>query len=221
MRQAIRRFVTAAELTHSVDGYLIALGGLVSEIKDYGAFCEEYRGLCTSSFDPRSVFRKVLSCIEVINALRPLAGYVEDVVKPVYLNPRHKSLRPYLDIVIEVLNDISPSEKKLEVMRPPMTKLERSSRVEVRPSRHMLDTHSPFYNPTETREEDQKENEKPLFPKHKPIENINYRAITRGKKEVVKRILRYISLIILLIGIIYLLYIVLVKYELIESLQWI
>ncbi len=195
LRQAIRRFVIEAELTHSVDGYLINLGGLVFEVEDYGAFCKEYRAVCPPNFDLRNVFRKVLSCAEVINALSPLAGHVDDVKELVYSSPRHKSLRPYLDIIIEVLNRMPLSEKELEVMRPPISELERDPRTKPELGTYL----SPYI----------------------PAETTDHSVVTRSKKRVIGRVLGYVSLTILLIGISYFSYALLVKYGLIEPLRWI
>lgn len=189
LRPAIRRFVIEAKTTHSVDGYLILLGGLVFEI-------EEFRGFRMFDYDSREILKKILSCAEVVEALSPLANYIEDVRDIVYSSPRHKSLRSYLDIITETLSKIPPSEKKLEVLRPPLSVLD--TVPSTKPESRTRDLH---YIPVETAESSST-----------PI---------KSKKEVIRRIPGYILLIILSAGIIYFSYALLIKYGLIEPLPWI
>ncbi|MEM2004449.1 MAG: hypothetical protein QW705_01745 [Zestosphaera sp.] len=188
LRQAIRRFVVEAEITRSIDGYLILLGGLVLEIEERGA-------QWAPDYDPREVLRKVLSCAEVAKALSPLAGYAEDVEDLVNSGPRHKSLRPYLGIITEFLNGMPPSRKKLEVVRPPISELERTPSTGPESGTHA--------------------------PPHMPAEAAGYSIPVEDGGGAVRRVLGYASLIALLAGISYFSYALLVKYGLMKPLQWI
>lgn len=187
LKHAIRRLVIKSELTRSVDGYLIILGSLISEVEELLSIQPDR--------DAREVLKKVFLCSEVINALSPLTGHSDDVKELIRSSPRHRSLRPYLDIIVEVLNRIPLSKKELEVIRPPINELERTSKAKPE-----LGTHSPLYIPVET---------------------TDHGIMVGSKREVVRRILGYVLLTILLIGISYFSYALLVKYRLIEPLRWI
>lgn len=188
LRPAIRRFVIEAKTTHSVDGYLILLGGLVFEI-------EESKGFRVFSYDPREILRKVLSCVEVAEALSPLTDYVEDVKYLVNSSPRHKLLRPYLDLITEFLSTMPPSGRKLVTIRPSLNELDRIPSEEPK-----LRTSNTY---------------------HIPVEVTGPSTLEKGWGDVIKKVLGYTSLVIISAGIIYFSYALLVKYGLIEPLAWI
>jgi len=116
VRKPIELFVSEAKIVRSVDGYLIAVGLLLSRLRD----------LYPSEQESREVLRKVLGCDEVREALRPLARYVNVVEFKLRTDPRHRSLAKYVDLLIATLSGLEPSYKELEVVRPPMIYIESS-----------------------------------------------------------------------------------------------
>lgn len=189
LRTAIRRFIAEAEVTRSIDDYVILLKDLVLEI-------EKCRTPWMSDYDPREILRKVLSCAEVIKVLSPLADRAEDVKYLVNTDFRHSPLRPYLDLITESLSG-TPSSKKLEVIRPPIRELEGLPGVELKSN-----TRIPLYMPG-------------------PVKVTDRSIPAEDKGGVIRRVLGYGSLIVLLVGISYFGYALLVKYGLIEPLPWI
>lgn len=109
------RFVSDTKLVRSVDGFLVKLNSLVFEIEDFAK---------TFGHNPEELFRKVLTYPEVIEVLKPLAGYALDVERIIASDPRHKSLRPYLNVLTTFLRELPPSTKYLIPIRQSHNELE-------------------------------------------------------------------------------------------------
>ncbi len=212
LRKAIRRLVAEAKTTHSVDGYLILLGGLVFEIEDLG-------GLRAADYNPREVLRKVLSCAEVAEALSPLANYVEAVRSLVNSGPRHRSLRPYIDLIVEAVRAVPPSERELEILRPPLSVLELEEAPGAGPQPRTRGY--PELRPPRVLEEapGARLETGSHAPHHAPVGAAGLSAPVKNRRGAIKRVLGYASLTILLAGIGYLAYALLVKYGLIRPMQ--
>lgn len=116
LTQVIRNFVTESRYVRSVDGFLIILGTLVSEAEELASM------LGLSSED---VLKRVFGCIEVSEALRPLARYASDVERIITADPRHRSLRPYLQLIQSHLSNLSPALVELTISRPPLDIIEK------------------------------------------------------------------------------------------------
>ncbi len=128
-RDVLRRFVAGAQTIRSVDGFLVQLGVLVFEVEELLGKDAERVG---------SVVKKLLACREVVEALRPLTRYTKEVKHLVTTDPRHRSLRPYLEDLLKLLESIPPSVevKHLEIRRPSLPELEVTHKEEaVRPLR--------------------------------------------------------------------------------------
>lgn len=106
---AVQKFISEARYLRSVEGFLERLDTLASHVtevsKDLG-------------LNPREVFKTILANKEVKEALEPLATYKGVIIRLVPENPRHKPLRPYLDILTNALESLPPSEKELAISRP-------------------------------------------------------------------------------------------------------
>ncbi|MEM4489468.1 MAG: hypothetical protein QXK88_11880 [Desulfurococcaceae archaeon] len=64
-------------------------------------------------------------CREIVEPLKPLSRYVEEVKSLIRSNPRHKTLRPYLDVIIETLEKLPASDTALELIRESLDELEK------------------------------------------------------------------------------------------------
>lgn len=124
LRGSIKTFIEEVKHVRSVDGFLIKLGFLAEEIKSSLSLNER------TLEKEREMFKKVLECREVAEALSPLASYYQAVGDLIANDPRHRDLKPLADILLEHLEKASPSNKPLQLVREPIQVLERTSREE-------------------------------------------------------------------------------------------
>lgn len=115
VRKPIELFVSEAKVIRSVDGYLIAVGLLLSRLRD----------LYPSEQENREVLRRVLECDEVREALRPLARYLDAVGTKLLTDPRHRGIARYADMLLSTLMELEPTTEELQITRPPMVYVER------------------------------------------------------------------------------------------------
>lgn len=117
-----RRFVSEVSTGKSVDWYLIKLSSVVAYLKD---FYEQDR--------VAELLHEFLNSDVVVNALKPLACYVDVVSNEINMNPRFKDLRTYSNEIIEFLNSLECSGKELTtVVRNPTFKVDESTPYEVK-----------------------------------------------------------------------------------------
>lgn len=116
LEPAMRKFVEEANHLSSVDGYLVKLETLILQVEDLSSY---------GKYDPKVVFKKMLSCRELVESLQPLSNYISDVEHLVAHDIRHKLLRPYLETLLEALRSIPPSTVRLVLMREPLERLEK------------------------------------------------------------------------------------------------
>jgi hypothetical protein len=112
---ALRNFVSEVGKTQSVDGFLVKLTTFVLRLED----------LFGGSRRAGEVLRKVLLCDEVQEVIAPFANYRHYIVQLAYRDPRFKPLQHYIGDVIWALSIVKPIEKPLEIVRPPMSVVER------------------------------------------------------------------------------------------------
>lgn len=111
----IRMFVSQADYIRTITGFLERLGSLAFKVTDIS---KEF------GLNAREVFELILSCDEVRESLRPLVPYIEYIREQILSDPRHKTLRPYLEILLETLMKIPPSEKILMYTRESLQQIE-------------------------------------------------------------------------------------------------
>lgn len=119
LRGSIRTFVDEVKHVRSVDGYLIKLGYLIEEINSSLPLNER------TLEKKRELFKMVLECREVAEALSPLASYYQAVEDLIANDPRHRDLEPLADILLDHLEKTRPSNKPLQLIREPIQWLER------------------------------------------------------------------------------------------------
>ena len=113
----IEKFVVEVEKCSTIDCYLIKLATLVDSIKEH--FPHERA---------RRVLEKIMKCDEVQDSLSPLAYYRDIAIEIITRDPRHASLRSYIDIIATTLQGIKPKYKQLEVTREPTYRIEKGSK---------------------------------------------------------------------------------------------
>lgn len=121
IRPAIKRFVLEAKYVKTVDGLLERLGTLVFYIREI-------------ALDLRlnyvEIFKLVLSCDEVKEVLNPFAIHVNGIEGKILGDPRHKSLRPHLDILIDALKTLPMSKiEEKEIHMPSIQQSEQHESV--------------------------------------------------------------------------------------------
>lgn len=109
----IEKFVVEVERCSTIDCYLIKLATLVDSIKEH--FPRERT---------RRVLEKIMKCDEVRDSMSPLANYSNITIEIITRDPRHASLRSYIDIITTTLQGIKPKYKQLEVTREPTYRIE-------------------------------------------------------------------------------------------------
>lgn len=103
----VGRFVNEVSRASTIDTYLIKMSTLLYSVKD----------LYKDDISILAVFR----CREVVEALSPLTNYIDQVEEIIKTDPRHRSLRPYLDYILAAIRlslQLSPSNKALTTKRP-------------------------------------------------------------------------------------------------------
>jgi hypothetical protein len=113
----IEKFVVEVEKCSTIDCYLIKLATLADSIKEH--FPHERA---------RRVLEKIMKCDEVQDSLSPLAYYRDIAIEIITRDPRHASLRSYIDIIATTLQGIKPKYKQLEVTREPTYRIEKGSK---------------------------------------------------------------------------------------------
>lgn len=119
LQPKIREFVIKIKNAESVDGILVAFGTLVFDLEEISPLLKLTSG---------DALEKVFRCVEVSEALRPLAGHVDLVEHMVSTDPRHRIIRPYLRTLLNYLNSLPPVPAPLVVARPPLHEIERYGR---------------------------------------------------------------------------------------------
>jgi hypothetical protein len=109
----IEKFVVEVERCSTIDCYLIKLATLVDSVKEH--FPRERT---------RRVLEKIMKCDEVQDSMSPLANYSNVITEIITRDPRHASLRSYIDIITTTLQGIKPKYKQLEVTREPTYRIE-------------------------------------------------------------------------------------------------
>jgi hypothetical protein len=109
----IEKFVVEVERCSTIDCYLIKLATLVDSVKEH--FPRERT---------RRVLEKIMKCDEVQDSISPLAYYSNITIEIITRDPRHASLRSYIDIITTTLQSIKPKYKQLEVTREPTYRIE-------------------------------------------------------------------------------------------------
>lgn len=105
VRPAIEKFILGVKYVESQDGLLERLDTLAFYINDLS----KSFGLSSTE-----LFKLILSCDEVKEVLRPFVNYANDIQNKVIADPRHKTLKPYLNLLLELLKKLELLEKITE-----------------------------------------------------------------------------------------------------------
>lgn len=122
----VNSFVNDVSYVRSIDGLLIKFGSLISSIKKL-AFSLDY----TST---KQIFRRILFNEKVLKSLSSFSDYADVIRIMVKTDPRHLSLRDYVDGITDALNEakkyrVSKVERTIELMRPTLREIEVSEKA--------------------------------------------------------------------------------------------
>lgn len=120
-------FVHDVYYIRSIDGLLIKLGSLISDIN------KSIYPL--NDVTTKQLLRRILLTEKVLKALSPFSDHIHDIRLMIEIDPRHCSLRDYVDEIMEAMNEAKKHrafkvERTIELIRPPLREIEMSEKAE-------------------------------------------------------------------------------------------